>query len=748
MIRSMHLLVLLFIVCGFLAGCGVDDATGPGPAATETVEPESDGHARMLAALEDVRERTVEEHPFLGTRVLRAAERELEAAKRMATSSPEEMCRLHGIYGEELSRAGRTEEAVREMKTALDLVPATEASKEIRKHVQYRLAVICMRLGENANCVHCTNGASCLLPIRKEGVHTDPTGSRMAAEHLIAVLEDDPTDLRAIWLLNVAHMTLGTYPSGVPEAFRIPESVFSTESPDVRQYRNISQQIGLNTRNPAGGVVIDDFDGDDYLDVLTSSWDTAESARLFRNNRDGTFSERIEEAGLNGIYGGLNLIQADYDNDGDVDVLVLRGAWLEKKGRHPNSLLQNDGSGHFRDVTFDVGLGEVHYPTQTAAWSDMDNDGDLDLFIGNEGYPSQMFENDGQGKFIDVAARAGMQIVQMVKGTAWGDYNQDRWPDLYVSILPGKNQLYRNNQNGTFTNVAAELGVEGPIYSFPTWFWDYNNDGIPDLYIASFDPGNQYVAADYLKLPTTCEPDRLYRGTGDGRFEEVAAEAQLTRVTQPMGSNFGDMNNDGFIDFYLGTGYVDYDGLIPNLMFLNRGGQKYEDVTFAAGVGHLQKGHAVAIGDLDNDGDLDIFSQMGGWFAGDAFPNAVFENPGTQGHWIDVRMVGRRSNRSAIGARIHVVVGEGDTRRDIYRWVNSGGSFGGNPFRQHIGLGSAERIVSLEVEWPTTGERQIFPDLAVDQRIEITESEQKSRTISLQRIDFSASSSKVVKKSE
>jgi hypothetical protein len=386
-------------------------------------------------------------------------------------------------------------------------------------------------------------------------------------------------------------------------------------------------------------------------------------------------------------------------------------------------------------VTFDVGLGDVHYPTQTAAWADYDNDGDLDLFIGNERYPSQLFRNDG-GRFTDVAGQAGVQNLQVAKGCSWGDYNRDRFPDLYVSNLAGDNRLYRNNRNGTFTDVATDLGVAGPYLSFPTWFWDYDNDGLLDLYVASYEVGVRFVAADYLGQSVTCEPDRLYRGTTDGRFEDVATEAGLTRPTQPMGSNFGDFNNDGWLDFYLGTGYVDYDGLMPNLLFVNRGGRRFEDVTFAAGVGHLQKGHGVAFADLDNDGDQDIFEQMGGALAGDRFHNVLYHNPGADGHWINVRLVGRRSNRSAIGARIHVVVGQGDARRDIYRWVNSGGSFGANPLRQHIGLGNASQIETLEVYWPTSDERQEWHDLAADRWIEITESEPGYRKIPLQRLDF------------
>jgi hypothetical protein len=697
----------------------------------------------MVTLLRDIRDRTPDEHPLFGSRAVRQLEAALAtAALQPSLSRDEDQFRLHGLLAEELLRVGRTEEAIEHMHLALERSPASATSAgPLQSYAHYRLAVASLRLGENANCVHCTNGASCLLPIRPEGVHTDPAGSLQAIQHLLAVLEADPADARAVWLLNIAHMTVGTYPDGVPEPFRIPERVFAPEAADVRPFSNVAHQLGLDHRSMAGGAVVDDFDGDDYLDILTSSWDTSEPLRWYRNNRDGTFSVLIAEAGLEGIYGGLNLIQADYDNDGDVDVFVLRGAWLDAQGRHPNSLLQNNGSGRFRDVTFDAGLGEVHYPTQTAAWADYDNDGDLDLFVGNERYPAQLFENNGRGQFTDVAERAGVQNGELAKGCAWGDFNQDRWPDLYVSNYPGDNRLYRNNRDGTFTDVARELGVVKPYHSFPLWFWDFDNDGLLDLYVSSYEPGVQFVAADYLARPVTCEPDRLYRGLPDGRFEDVAAAVGLTRVTQPMGCNFGDINNDGWLDFYLGTGYVDYEGLMPNLLFVNRGGRTFEDVTFAAGVGQLQKGHGVALADLDNDGDLDIFEKMGGALPGDAFQNLLFENPGADGNWLSVRLVGKRSNRSAIGARIHVVLGQGDEQRHIYRWVNSGGSFGANPLRQHIGLGSADRVETLEIYWPTTDLLQTFRNLAPGQWIEITEGEPEPRVVSLHRLTFAGSRS-------
>jgi hypothetical protein len=463
---------------------------------------------------------------------------------------------------------------------------------------------------------------------------------------------------------------------------------------------------------------------------------------FFRNRRDGTFADETDERGLTGILGGLNLNQADYDNDGDTDILVLRGAWLDREGQHPKSLLRNDGQGRFRDATYDAGLAEVNFPTQTAAWTDIDNDGDLDLFVGNENFPCQLFENDGRGHFVDVAPAAGVDQIGGAKGAIAGDYNADRYPDLYVSNLPGENRLYRNNGDKTFTDVAAEMGVTGPIHSFPGWFWDYNNDGVLDLYVASFAPDAALVCADYLGRPPTAEADCFYRGVAGGRFVDEAAKMKFTRVTTPMGSNFGDIDNDGYLDFYLGTGYVDYDGLIPNLLFRNRRGERFEDITFAARVGHLQKGHGVAFADLDNDGDQDIFAEMGGWFTGDSAVNCVFENPASDnpegaGNFVSVKLVGEKSNRSAIGARIKTTMRDLDgVERSVYRWVNSGGTFGANPLRQHIGLGGAQRIESLEIFWPTTGETQTFQNIPAGSWLEIREGQVEFRSLALEPMKF------------
>ncbi len=368
----------------------------------------------------------------------------------------------------------------------------------------------------------------------------------------------------------------------------------------------------------------------------------------------------------------------------------------------------------------------MNAPTQTAAWADYDNDGDLDLYVGNEtmpdgpGFPCQLFRNNGDATFTDVAVAAGVTNDRFTKAVVWGDYDADRYPDIYVSNFEGANRLYHNNGDGSFADRAPELGLTGPHASFPAWFWDYDNDGRLDIYASGYFGDIAAFAAHALGIPYSFEHAALYRGDGRGAFAEVALEVGLDHPTAPMGSNFGDINGDGFPDFYLGTGEPKLMNIMPNLMYLNREGQQFVDVTRASGLGHLQKGHAVAFADFDNDGDQDIFEQLGGGYLGDRFYDAYFENPGTDNRWLTIHLTGTTSNRSAIGARIHVEVGGGESR-SIFKWVNSGGSFGANPLRQYIGLGKASRIESLEIYWPTSDATQRWDDVPIDHTIRIVE---------------------------
>ena len=726
------------VLAAALAGLWPWNSWGQPPA-------EEAGHQRMLELLEEIRVESAGENPWLGEAAAGAAREALAAA---GAAPPARRFRLLLEVAEEELRLGNESEALRHFGDAYGLMPEVGSMPGREKaETLFRIAVAWLRYGESRNCAATHGAEACILPIRDGAVHREREGSEQAArylrEYLALVPENSVQEVQGKWLLNLVHMTLGDHPGGVEPEYRLPLETFGSGA-EFPRFRNVAPALGIDTFNLSGGAVVDDFDGDSDLDIFTTTFDPGGEPRFFVGDGKGGFEDRTAAAALDGLYGGLNVVHADVDNDGDLDLYVLRGAWFGPHGRHPNSLLLGeaaaadaDGGGTpvFRDVTFLSGLGDAHYPTQTAAWADFDNDGDLDLFVGNEHSagqpaPSQLFRNEGPGpngvvRFQDVAAAAGVEVRAFVKAAVWGDFDNDRFPDIYVSVLGGANHLYRNRGDGSFEDVAAELGVTGPRQSFPVWFWDFDNDGNLDLFVSSYTGdrgGLGFVAASYQGFPGPWELARLYRGTGEGPFEDVAARSGLTRLHLPMGSNFGDLDGDGFLDFYLGTGYPDYEAVMPNVLYRSQGGERFVDVSLAAGFGHLQKGHAVAFADIDSDGDLDVFEQMGGAFPGDGFGDALFENPGFGNRWLGLLLVGTESNRSAIGARIRVDVVDSDGgSRSVHRRVNGGGSFGGNPLRQTIGLGRPEAVEKVEVYWPTTDLTETFASVEMDRLYRVVE---------------------------
>jgi hypothetical protein len=435
--------------------------------------------------------------------------------------------------------------------------------------------------------------------------------------------------------------------------------------------------------------------------------------------------------------GGLNLIQADFNNDGFPDVLVLRGAWLRDEGRFPKSLLRNNGDGTFEDVTESAGLLSFK-PSQTAVWFDYDNDGWIDLFVGSETVGAgstnrcELYHNNGNGTFSECALECGVGFVGFVKGVCSADFDHDGRPDLFLSVLGGPNVLFHNdgpaatNSAGhpvwKFSDVASQAGVTEPLYSFPCWFFDYDNDGWDDLFVCGYrihDVGD--VCADYLGLPTDAERPRLYHNNHDGTFSDVTRQTGLYHVLHGMGANFGDLDNDGYLDFYVGTGDPDLATIIPNRMFRNDSGKRFQDVTAAGGFGNLQKGHGVSFGDIDNDGDQDIYENMGGAVSGDVYHNVLYLNPGNTNHWITLKLEGVQSNRGAIGARIAVRVQSASGEHIYYKTVGTGGSFGASPLRQEIGLGQAQSITRVEILWPRTGKTQVLTGLALDHFYKVRE---------------------------
>ncbi|MDO1448705.1 CRTAC1 family protein [Rhodocytophaga aerolata] len=666
------------------------------------------------------------------------------------------------LYGGQTTQAIQLLENLLAIKKQHYIVEGLQAYEE--DQLEELTALAYLRLGEQENCILNHTAASCIIPIRPEGYHQLPQGSQQAIHIYQQLLKQNGYDHSSRWLLNVAYMTLGKYPGDVPSEWLIDESAFRSAYP-LPRFKDIAPDLGLDDNRLAGGAITDDFNNDGFIDLMLTSWGANHQMKFFINVGNGTFTEKTIEAGLQGITGGLNMIQADYNNDNFLDVFILRGAWLEKLGGHPNSLLRNNGNGTFTDVTYEAGLLSFH-PTQTAVWTDVNLDGWLDLFIGNEStasdniHPCELFINQQNGTFKEVAQQANITVsravgdIYYVKGVSAADYNKDGWPDIYVSALDDRNRnlLFRNNgvdRNGipTFTEVGIDAGLGETISSFPTWFWDYNNDGWPDIFAAGFRRSNPWesitedVAAEYLGLPHQAETARLYLNRRDGTFTDVTKQAGLKKITYAMGANFGDMDNDGFLDMYLATGEVNFASIIPNRAFRNEQGTIFQDVTTSGGFGHLQKGHGVCFADLDNDGDQDIYVVMGGAYEGDGFQNALFQNPGNTHGWITLQLEGKEANRAAIGAQIKItVLDSAANRRIIYSTVNSGGSFGASSLQQEIGLGKVKSIEQVEITWPDTKQTTtLYTQLSLNKKYKIMQGAAKPIPVNIPVIEFDSS---------
>jgi len=651
-----------------------------------------------------------------------------------------------------LLKMGREKEAVDEF-TALAAIPGIMKTT-LGNDVEDNFALAYLRYGERVNCNINHTSLSCIFPIQKQGIHQDVTGSSRAIELYKSIIARKPGDLASRWLLNIAYMTIGGYPQKVPANLLIPGLDKDTSGIAVNPFIDIASSLRLNTRNKAGGVITDDFNNDGYLDIITSDWGWKDGyMHVFFNNKNGGFTDVTQQSGLAGLRGGLNMIQADYNNDGFVDILVLRGAWNSGQyGKQPKSLLRNNGDGTFTDVTIQSGLLSFH-PTQAGVWRDFNNDGWLDLFIGNETSSlrepesSELFMSNGDGTFKEVASDAGVDISSFIKGVTSADYDNDGRADIFISTLNGNKILYRNEgeQGGTirFKDVTHEAGLDDVLAkTFPTWFFDYDNDGWPDIFICGYDGGGKSmthaIAAQSLGTPDPSATTMyLYHNNHNGTFTNVTKETGLDKSVFAMGSNFGDYDNDGYLDMYLGTGNPDYRSLIPNRFYKNVNGKKFVDITTASHLGNLQKGHGVSFADLDNDGDQDIYEETGGAFDGDAYYSSFYLNPGqNKNNWIAITAQGNKSNRSAIGAQIKLTFKENGVQRSVYRDVNSGGSFGCSPLRKEIGIGSADVIDELSITWPGNATPQVFKNVKPRQFITITQGDNTIKQVPLKVTEF------------
>ena len=537
------------------------------------------------------------------------------------------------------------------------------------------------------------------------------------------VLALSPKDPLARWNLALATERAGMDRSALPEELQIDYPREDALQSPVR-FTNVAHSLGMDVLSRGRPNAWADFDQDGWEDLFAAG--IRDPHALFRNNGDGSFTEITKEAGLKDPRGGWSALAADYDNDGDPDLYVTRDGW---KGRAANSFYLNDGRARFVDVAPQIGITATA-DSFTAAYADFDKDGFLDLYVANgvsfrQGFPNVLYRNRGDGRFEDVSVAAGVAGRGSSVGCAWGDYNGDGFPDVYVANYGGDNALYRNRGDGTFEDVTIASKTVGPHYSFVTFFFDYNNDGKLDLFIASWT-GDFRTAIRSTVEGRVLDPDRrlaLLRNNGDGTFTDVTDEAGLARNCGAMSAAYFDLDNDGYLDIVVGTGGPTMDRYEPDVVFLNRGDGTFADISQSSRLANYGKTHGITGHDFNRDGFIDLYTSVGGQEIGDRQANGFFRNEGTDNHWLSIRLVGTRSNRDGVGAKVTVWTSE----RLRFQEVAIGGGFGStNGAPLHFGLGANLEADRVEIQWPS-GTRQDFLQIPGDRLIWITEGEEGYR---------------------
>lgn len=654
---------------------------------------------------------------------------------------------INMVYATDLLKLGKTKEAALIFEEAWSLVeagklPANDVSK---RALLTSIAITYLRQGELENCLAFHNHESCFIPIQSGGIHKKAEGSRKAIYWYEKTLKLFPQDLESVYLLNIAYMTLGEYPDKVPQPYRIPKDWFENKIKFPR-YKEIAADLGVNTFNLAGGSIIDDFTNDGWPDIIVSSMGLEESIVFYVNQGDGSFKDETKLYRLDGQVGVLQFTHTDINNDGLLDLLLLRGAWYHgQNGEIPKTLLLNTGKG-FKDITIAAGITKSA-PSQAAAWQDVNLDGWIDLLVANESLPGyekgiDLYINQKNNTFKLASEQYGLTQNDFFKGCAFIDLNNDRYPDLYLSALDHSNYLLvQDPETGKFVDVTNKTQTGQPVKSFPCWAFDYNNDGKEDIFVSGYSnetaPASDWMNDHFGRTDPTMLP-KLYRNEGNMKFTEVGKSSGLNEVAFTMGCNYGDINTDGYLDFYLATGNPGYQSVVPNKMYLNLEGKRFEDISYAGGFANIQKGHGVSFGDLDHDGDEDMYVSVGGAYEGDGFYNCLFENPNHENNnWLILKLIGTSSNKIALGARVKITCIENGNERLIYRTVSAGSSFGGNSFLLEIGLGKTTAIQSVEVTWPCqTCDAETYSNIQLNTAYTITQGEQMPRPIQYKPVVF------------
>lgn len=518
---------------------------------------------------------------------------------------------------------------------------------------------------------------------------------RQAVESCVKSLFIDPNRERTrVWLWYSAE-AMGGYPEDVPAEYRL--EMKPGWEPATTQYEDIAAKIGLDKTSGGRGTAVFDYNNDGLLDVMIAS--AYGGCCLYRNNGDGTFTDVSTRSGLDQCVNAFNVSAADYDNDGFVDVFVTRQGFYSGD----SVLYHNNGDGTFTNVTEKAGV-QSWGPAFSASWVDYDCDGYLDLYICyniggvfDHRVPNKLFHNNGDGTFTDVTQPAGLYNLYPSICAAWGDYNNDGYPDLFISSGLGRPQLFWNRGDGTFVDASLRAGFTQFKMGSVCFSCDYNNDGWLDIVqyawcdhedeIFSIKNGTAREGA-----PVAC----IYHNNRDGTFTMLDRDIGIDTSWGTMSGTFGDLNNDGNLDLILGNGSPRMERLVPMIVLENDGG-RYHNRTFTSGLPLIGKSHGVNCADLFGDGRLEIIVAAGGAYPGDLMTSSVYRPTKLPGNYLNVRLAGTKSNRDAIGARISLLAGGTRQMREIY----GGSNVGCLPCEQHFGLGSLIKADAIEIRWPS-----------------------------------------------
>lgn len=517
------------------------------------------------------------------------------------------------------------------------------------------------------------------------------------------------------WNLRLAWLAAyGEYPGDLPPQYRIHLRDRGQSSPVT--FTDVGASAGVDKVDRGRGVAWLDADGDGHLDVFAAGIHTLHG--LYLGDGSGGFADGTQASGLADPTGGWSATAADYDNDGDTDLYATRDAW---EGRAVNSLYRNTPGNDppFVDAAAEIGVLDPD-DSFHATWADVDADGWVDLYVNDgitgTGAANKLFINQRDGTFQDRAGPMGAGITGKSLGVAFGDYDSDGDLDLYVVDVEAENNLLRNEAGKRFIDVTAEAGVQRPVQaSYAPFFHDYDGDGDLDLFVSTMCHYDHFVESQMTGIAGGPRA-HLYRNEAGSHFVEVGAEMGLARSFGSMGVGYGDVDYDGRVDIYLSNGGPEMSRLEPNTLYHNRE-DGFADITESAGVGHLGKGHGAIFADYDADGDLDLYTSIGGHHPGDAQANSLWRNDGVTQHWIGFDLVGSASNRGAMGARVVVHAG---SHLGVAQ-VTSGDAFGStNSPVLEFGLGSRDRVDSVAVHWPS-GQRQLLHSVAIDRLHRILE---------------------------